>query len=268
MAASNVPKGFQVDVQSGGYAVVTVRSEPVNTLSLDLWRGLTSILDACEEDPAVRGIIFRSGLKKDIFSAGNDIRELYAPLTSAQRYREFWVTSNKFLARLYSTRLATVAAIRGACPAGGCAISLACDYRVMTEHGHIGLNEVALGISVPKFWAGLMGRVIGARTAERLCLNAELPDPRRALSLGLVDEVVPTAQLDAAAQKALASMLSAPDVGRAATKRMLREEYSAQWSAYCQTEWEYGWESLDSPAVTEALGKVMARLSSKKTSKL
>lgn len=87
MAASNVPKGFQVDVQSGGYAVVTVRSEPVNTLSLDLWRGLTSILDACEEDPAVRGIIFRSGLKKDIFSAGNDIRELYAPLTSAQRYR-------------------------------------------------------------------------------------------------------------------------------------------------------------------------------------
>lgn len=45
--------------------------------------------------------------------------------------------------------------------------------------------------------------------------NAELPDPRRALSLGLVDEVVPTAQLDAAAQKALASMLSAPDVGRA-----------------------------------------------------
>lgn len=48
------------------------------------------------------------------------------------------MTSNKFLARLYSTRLATVAAIRGACPAGGCAISLACDYRVMTEHGHIG----------------------------------------------------------------------------------------------------------------------------------
>jgi hypothetical protein len=41
-----------------------------------------------------------------------------------------------------------VAAIRGACPAGGCCLSLCCDFRIMTEFGHIGLNEVALGIAV------------------------------------------------------------------------------------------------------------------------
>ena len=59
------------------------------------------------------------------------------------RYREFWVVSNQFLARLYRTPLLTLAAIRGACPAGGCCMSLCCDLRFMVDGpGHIGLNEV------------------------------------------------------------------------------------------------------------------------------
>ena len=91
---------------------------------------------------SVRGVIFCSGLKKDIFTAGNDIMELYAPRTSWDRYKEFWVTQNVFLARLYRSPLITVAAIRGACPAGGCVLSLCCDHRVITTVGNIGLNEV------------------------------------------------------------------------------------------------------------------------------
>ena len=49
------------------------------------------------------------------------------------RYTDFWVTSNVFLARLYRSPLVTLAAIKGACPAGGCCLSLCCDMRVMTE---------------------------------------------------------------------------------------------------------------------------------------
>ncbi len=49
------------------------------------------------------------------------------------RYRDFWVTSNVFLARLYCSPLVTIAAIKGACPAGGCCLSLCCDMRIMTE---------------------------------------------------------------------------------------------------------------------------------------
>ena len=53
------------------------------------------------------------------------------------RYTDFWVTSNVFLARLYRSPLVTVAAIKGACPAGGCCLSLCCDLRVMTQQVHI-----------------------------------------------------------------------------------------------------------------------------------
>lgn len=87
MAANNVPTGFEVTIEPAGYAVVSMVSEPVNTLSLDFWKGLTSILDACEADPKVRGILLRSGLKRDVFTAGNDIKELYAPMTSGERYK-------------------------------------------------------------------------------------------------------------------------------------------------------------------------------------
>lgn len=53
------------------------------------------------------------------------------------RYRDFWVTSNVFLARLYCSPLVTIAAIKGACPAGGCCLSLCCDLRIMTEQADL-----------------------------------------------------------------------------------------------------------------------------------
>lgn len=75
---------------------------------------------------------------------------------------------NTFLARLYRSPLVTVAAIRGACPAAGCGISMCCDARVMTEEGYIGLNEVALGIPVPIYWTELFLKTVGHSAGEKL----------------------------------------------------------------------------------------------------
>ena len=70
-----------------GYAAVVLCREPVNTMNLAFWQQLTATLDELEADPAVRGALFCSGLRRDVFTAGNDINELYAPLTSAERYK-------------------------------------------------------------------------------------------------------------------------------------------------------------------------------------
>lgn len=91
------------------------------------------------------------------------MQELHAPSTSRQRHADFWITQTTFLARLRRSPLLTLAAIRGACPAGGCCMALCCDVRLMTQVGHIGLNEVALGIPVPDYWAQNMVRLIGAQ---------------------------------------------------------------------------------------------------------
>jgi len=75
----------QVDIKDGGYAVVTICREPVNSMHLELWQQLAQSLADLEKNPKVRGIIYQSGLKKDVFTAGNDLNELYAPKTSAER---------------------------------------------------------------------------------------------------------------------------------------------------------------------------------------
>lgn len=71
----------------GSYAIVTLAREPVNTMNLSMWEQLSQTLDKLEADAKIRGVIFQSGLQRDVFTAGNDILELYAPNTSQERYR-------------------------------------------------------------------------------------------------------------------------------------------------------------------------------------
>ena len=79
---------LRVERKPGGYALVLLCHEPVNTMGLAVWRELAATLAQLEgEQPAVRGVVFASGVTRDVFSAGNNINELYAPLTSKERYR-------------------------------------------------------------------------------------------------------------------------------------------------------------------------------------
>jgi hypothetical protein len=65
----------------------------------------------------------------------------------------------------------------------------------MTDSGRIGLNEVELGIPVPKFWQLLMARVVGVGVADKLCSFAQMLEPERALEVGLIDEIATSGQL-------------------------------------------------------------------------
>jgi 3,2-trans-enoyl-CoA isomerase len=73
--------------QKGNYAIVTLMREPVNTMNMSMWEQLSETLDMLEANLKIRGVIFQSGLQRDVFTAGNDIMELYAPNTSQERYR-------------------------------------------------------------------------------------------------------------------------------------------------------------------------------------
>jgi 3,2-trans-enoyl-CoA isomerase len=179
----------------GNYVILSIKRDPVNSMNLDVWIELQETLDEFESNPKIRGIIFSSGLDRNIFTAGNDLMELYAPKTNAERYAKFWTLSNQFLANLYSSPLVTVSAINGACPAGGCALSLCCDYRVATEDATMGLNETALGIPVPQYWVRLLGTIVGPAVADKMAQFAQMIPAKQGLKMGLVDHVVPSRQV-------------------------------------------------------------------------
>ena len=265
--AHGVPKQF-VRIERGRDAasshVVTVwlEREPVNSMTLELWTALGVALTALEGDESVRGVVFASGLKRAVFTAGNDISELYAPQTTKKRYRAFWLAQTSFLSRLLKTRLATVCAIRGACPAGGCVLALCCDYRVQTVEGSFGLNEVALGISVPKYWAELfLSRCVDRVKGERLLQLGGLLKPHEARELGLIDEVIGEGALMAAALSAMEKLTKVPSMARAQTKDTIRAPFSALWLSYGEQEAREGWRMLNEPHIIKALGGVLMRLS-------
>lgn len=265
MSVHAAPASILIERQPEGYAVVTMAREPVNSMNLELWSELDAAVLGLEADPSIHGLILRSGLKRDVFTAGNDINELYAPKTSKERYQSFWVKQNRFLARLYASRLVTVAAVRGAAPAGGCITALCCDHRIMTDEGQIGLNEVALGIPVPEYWGRLMVATIGQRPSETLLLGGQLVAANEALRLGLVDKLCPAARLDEEARLIMLSLLKAPAASRATTKRQMRGELARQWAAFCEGEAEQAWGMLSHPQTVDALGKVLSRLSKPKS---
>lgn len=103
----------------------------------------------------------------------------------------------------------------------------------MTETGSMGLNEVALGISVPKFWGMLMQRVVGTGAAEKLLQFAVMVTPDEAKELGMVDDVVPKHKLQTAAEAAMGELLKPPDVGRAVSQRGSCYSPCMEQNAFC-----------------------------------
>lgn len=268
MASLESLQYLQVEVKPPGYAVVLMKKDPVNTLDTGMWQDLSDCLKLLEQNASVKGLVLASAVPRDVFSAGNDLNELYAPVTSFEKYSNFWILQNRFMANLYKSHLITVAAIKGACPAGGCAISLCCDFRIMTKQGSIGLNEVLLGIPVPKFWADLMGRVVGVATAERLTLNGKFLSPSEALEAKLVDALVATSgDLLPAAEAHLKTLLALPSGARHATKLSSRLQFCKSWESYSCEEPAGAWEFLNKPEVMKVLGAARQRLS-KGSSKL
>merc|ERR1711971_710723 len=141
---------------------------------------------------------------------------------------------------------------KGSCPAGGTAMALCCDYRVISADGTMGLNEVALGMGgVPPFWAGLMTSVIGHRATDRLCQTGATPAGPQLLQLGMVDAVVEQgdAVLPRALEEAKAILKNPNDIGRSTSKGIMRDAFAKKWSDGLDFEVNFLWESINLPQV-------------------
>jgi len=253
--------------KKGSYAIVTICREPVNSMNRDLWQQLLKTLTELENEKQVRGVIFCSGVKKNVFTAGNDINELYPKHTTQQRHTDFWLAQTNFLAHLYRSPLVTVAAVRGACPAGGCVLAMCCDYRVMTTTGTIGLNEVAIGLTPPTYWGKVMTKILGEVKADRALTFATMFTADQALLIGLVDEVVQKDRLLSTAEAFMLKALKLPDSGRMMVKQQQRGQLSDEWEAQGLEEARSGWQFLNTPLTLKMIGATLARLSAPKKHK-
>ncbi|XP_036890331.1 enoyl-CoA delta isomerase 1, mitochondrial isoform X2 [Sturnira hondurensis] len=199
-----------------------LKNPTVNCLSLELLTEFVISLEKLENDKTFRGIIITSDCPR-IFSSGLDLTEMCGK--NPAHYAEYWKAVQELWLRLYLSNLVLIAAINGACPAGGCLISLTCDYRVLADNPKytIGLNETLLGIIAPFWFKDTLVNTIGHRASERALQLGILFRPEEALQVGMVDKVVPEDQVQSTALSVMAQWLSIPDHARQLTKNMMRK---------------------------------------------
>ncbi|KAL0992555.1 hypothetical protein UPYG_G00094890 [Umbra pygmaea] len=220
--SSTSPK-IKVELDSStGVAVLWMQSAPVNSLSLDLLTEFCISLEKLEMDKSCRGVIITSTLPK-VFSAGLDILEMYGK--SPERCGEFWKAVQEMWLKVYGSDMVTIAAINGSSPAGGCLLSMCCDYRIMADNPRysIGLNETKLGIVAPFWFKDTMVKTVGNRTAEVALQLGLMYSGPEALNVGLVDQLVPQDQVLTAAHENMTKWLAIPDHARQITKSMMRK---------------------------------------------
>ena len=189
-----------------GVAVVVfdLPGESVNKVDRDLGGAVEAVLTEVERDRTVYAMVIVSG-KPDIFIAGADI-EQFLDFRSEQDAEAASRFGQRLLSMLEKCRVPVVAAINGACLGGGLELALACTYRICTDHPKtvLALPEVQLGLIPGLGGTQRLPRLIGVRNALDMILTGKNIRAKKALQMGLVDEMVhPAILLDVAIRRAL-----------------------------------------------------------------
>jgi len=173
-----------------GIGVVTVDNPPVNALSPGVPEGIVAAVDKGNADPAVKAMVLVGAGRS--FIAGADIRQFgKGPSAPPSGRRPYDV--------LDDSAKPVVAAIHGYALGGGLEIALACHYRVAVPSAKVGLPEVLIGILPGAGGTQRLPRLIGPKAALEMITSGRHVPAAEAHKLGIIDEIVPEADLKGSA---------------------------------------------------------------------
>jgi enoyl-CoA hydratase len=179
--------------KKGTVAYVTVnRPKVLNALNQRTWEDLTAAFEFGRDDADVRGVIL-TGAGDKAFIAGADIGEL-ARITAVEAERSSSY-GQEVLNLVENLGKPVIAAVNGFALGGGCETAMACTIRIAAENAKFGQPEVKLGIIPGGGGTQRLPRLVGKGRALQLILSGEMIGAQEAYRIGLVNEVVPAADL-------------------------------------------------------------------------
>ena len=192
--------------KKGAVAYVTVnRPKVLNALNTSTWKDLRTAFEDARDDAAVRGVIL-TGAGDKAFIAGADIGELaHATAIDAERSSRF---GQGVLDLIENLGKPVIAAVNGFALGGGCETAMACTIRIAVDAAKIGQPEVALGLVPGGGGTQRLPRLVGKGRALQLILSGEMISAQEAYRIGLVNEVVPAADLMTRAEAILKKIAS------------------------------------------------------------
>lgn len=170
------------------------KPERRNAVSLDMWAAMPDILQQFADDPAVRVIVLK-GAGDRAFVSGADISQFEKTRSSPAANAEYDRVLDAAIEALTGCGKPTIAMIRGFCIGGGLAIATACDLRIASDNARFGIPAARLGLGYGPAGVKKMVDLVGPSFTKEIFFTARHFDAAEARDMGLVNRVVPTAEL-------------------------------------------------------------------------
>jgi enoyl-CoA hydratase/carnithine racemase len=200
-------------------AIATIRLErpPMNAINSQLQTELAEAAAGLADDEQVRAVVLYGGEK--VFAAGADIKEMADASYSATATRSRRLQDA--LSAVARIGKPVVAAITGYALGGGLELALCADFRVAGENSKVGQPEILLGLIPGAGGTQRLPRLVGPARAKDIVFTGRFVGAAEALAIGLVDKVVPDADVYAAARDLVARYANGPAVALRAAKQAI-----------------------------------------------
>lgn len=231
-----------LDVADGVATLTLNRPAALNAFSLEMMQDLARTVAELRSRPALAVVVI--GGAGEHFMAGGDINDFarQLPLSAPNRVASFKAMIEQYvnatITGLQDLHQPVVARVRGACAGFGLSLMLASDLAICADDAVFTTAYAALGLPGDGGVSYFLPRVVGSRKAMELLLLAERFDAAEALRLGLVNRVVPAAELDAEALALAARLKAGPRQAYGEIKRLLQASFDTRLESQLESEAE------------------------------
>jgi enoyl-CoA hydratase/carnithine racemase len=221
---SAVPKNeqpFLLREDSAGVATLTMnRPDQMNLLTSEMIAALQAAFGAISQDASVRVVVLAGAGKG--FCAGHDLKEIRA-LKEQPRIAQLFAACSRMMTAIPNLPQPVIARVQGAAAAAGCQLVAQCDLAVASDAAKFVTSGVSWGFfcSTPGV---AVGRSLLRKHALEMLLTGDVVGPQQALQWGLVNKVVPAAELDSATAALAAKLAAKPPATVAAGKRAFYQQ--------------------------------------------
>jgi len=196
-----------------------------NAINPAVLAGIEAAVDQAAADASIRALVL-TAVGEKAFCAGADLSKGTGTFNAG--LDEPTTDFGRLARKVRTAGVPIIARVNGACVAGGFGLMGLCDLAIAADHARFGLPEVKVGV-FPMQVLVFLRSMIGARMINELCLTGELITADRALEIGLLNQVVPFAELDSAVEALLAKLRAASP---AATRRGKQAIFAMEMMAF------------------------------------
>ncbi|XXF77818.1 enoyl-CoA hydratase [Myxococcaceae bacterium GXIMD 01537] len=239
-------------LEAGVLTLTFHRPDKKNAFTHAMYTASVDALAAADKDDAVRVVVLTGG--EGAFTAGNDLGDFLEHPPTGEDSPVF-----RFLHTLVGMSKPVIAAVDGAAVGIGTTMLLHCDYVLASERARFSMPFVNLGLCPEGASSLLLPRIAGMALASELLMFGEPFDAATALRAGIVNRVVPPAQLAETAAERARALASKPREALALTKRLLRDPVRAEVKATLSREGAEFLKRLSSPEAHEAFSSFLTR---------